>query len=66
MAHSAPRCKATSSPNFLTQQWPHFFKAKASSANSTVVVTVKDRNGKTYTETMSRPKTFTVNDYKNQ
>ncbi|MBQ7709076.1 MAG: calcineurin-like phosphoesterase C-terminal domain-containing protein [Bacteroidales bacterium] len=66
MAHSAPRCKATSSPNFLTQQWPHFFKAKASSANSTVVVTVKDRNGKTYTETMSRPKTFNVNDYKNQ
>ena len=66
MALSAPRCKATSSPNFLTTQWPHFFKAQASSASSTVVVTLTDRNGKQYTETMSRPKAFTLSDYKNQ
>lgn len=66
MALTAPRCKATSSPNFLTAQWSHFFQAKASSANSTVVVTVKDRNGKEYTETMVRPKTFSLSDYKNQ
>jgi len=66
MALSAPRCKETASPNFLTAQWPHFFKATASSAQSTVVVTVKDRNGKTYTETMTRPKAFNLNDYKNK
>ena len=66
MALSAPRCKASTSPNFLTAQWPHFFKAQASSASSTVVVTVTDRNGKKYTETMARPKVFNLNDYKNQ
>ena len=66
MALSAPRCKATTSPNFLTTQWPHFFKAQASSANSTVVVTLTDRNGKKYTETMARPKAFDLNEYKNQ
>ena len=66
MALSAPRCKATTSPNFLTTQWPHFFKAQASSSSSTVVVTVTDRNGKKYTETMARPKVFNISDYKNQ
>lgn len=66
MAHTAPRCKATSSPNFLTAKWPHIFRATASSANSTIVVKVTDRNGKVFTETMTRPKVFTLNDYKNK
>ena len=66
MALSAPRCKEEASPNFLTVQWSHFFKAQASSPNSTVVVTVTDRNGKQFTETMTRPKTFTLTEYKNQ
>lgn len=69
MALSAPRCKSADSgttPNFLTSQWPHFFSAKASSANSGIVVTVTDRNGKSFSETMSRPKAFNVSDYKNQ
>ncbi len=66
MALTAPRYKATDSPNFTTAKWPHFFKAKASSANSTVTVTVTDRNGKVFTETMSRPKAFNLSDYKNK
>ncbi len=67
MALTAPGCRGDiSSTSFLTSKWSHFFKATASSATSTVVVTVTDRNGKTYTETMSRPKTFNLNDYKNK
>ena len=66
MALSAPAGKGViSSTSFLTSKWCHFFKATASSASSTVVITVTDRNGKTYTETMSRPKTFTLTEYKN-
>ena len=69
VALSAKRCasaSATSTPSFLTSSWSHFFVAQASSANSTVTVTVTDRNGNSYTETMVRPKAFNVNDYKNQ
>ncbi len=66
MALTAPRYAATDSPNFTTAKWPHFFNAKASSPNSTVIVTVKDRNGNVFTETMARPKVFTLSDYKNK
>ena len=69
VALSAPRCKsaaATSTPSFLTTSWTHFFQAKASSATSTVTVKVTDRNGKVYTETMTRPKAFDINEYKNK
>ena len=68
VALSAPRCKSAGSgtPSFLTTSWPHFFTATASSPNSTVVVSVTDRNGKTYTETMNRPKAFNIADYKNK
>ena len=66
MAWTAPRSKSVSEPNFATSKWPHFFKATASSANSTIVVKVTDRNGKVFTETMTRPKAFNMNDYKNK
>ncbi len=69
VALSAPRCKsasASSTPSFLTNSWTHFFQAQASSANSTVTVSVTDRNGNTFSETMTRPKAFSINDYKNQ
>jgi len=68
VALSAPRCKsasASSTPSFMTGSWPHFFRAIASSATSTVVITVTDRNGQTYTETMTRPKALNIADYKN-
>ena len=66
MALTAPRFKSTDSPNFTTVEWPHIFKATASSSTSTVTVTVTDRNGKVFTETMTRPKAFNMNDYKNK
>ena len=37
---------------------PHMFRATASSADSTIEVTVTDAFGNVYTETMSRPKRF--------
>ncbi len=68
MALTSERLKnnPSSAPSFLTTQWSHFFKAKASSASSTVTVKVTDRNGKVYTETMTRPKTFSLDAYKNK
>ncbi|MBO6169595.1 MAG: calcineurin-like phosphoesterase C-terminal domain-containing protein [Bacteroidales bacterium] len=69
VALSAPRCKsasANSTPSFLTSSWCHFFQARASAANSTVTIKVTDRNGKTYTETMKRPKALAISDYKNK
>ena len=67
IAHTAERCKKDGSdPTFLTARWTHFFKANASSANSEIKVIVTDRNGKTYTETMTRPKVFSIDEYKNE
>lgn len=37
----------------------HLFKVKASSATSTLNITVTDEHGTVYTETMTRPKAFT-------
>ncbi len=67
MALTSERLKSNPSdePSFLTTLWPHFFKAKASSPSSTVTIKVTDRNGKTYTETMKRPKAFDLGAYKN-
>lgn len=66
MSYTAPRCKSGSTLSFATAKWPHFFKATASSPNSTVIVTVTDRNGNKFTETMNRPKSFSLDSYKNQ
>ena len=66
MSYTFPRAASSTSVSFPTGQWSHFFTATASSASSTVVISVTDANGKTYTETMTRPKAFTVNDYKNK
>jgi len=37
----------------------HIFRVKASAANTTLNITVTDRFGNSYTETMTRPKAFT-------
>ncbi len=66
MSYTFPRSKASDSVSFPSEKWCHFFQAKASSANSTVTVKVTDRNGKVYTETMTRPKTFSLDAYKNK
>ena len=46
---------------FVTCKTQHLFRVTASSASSTLTITVTDRFGNTYTETMTRPKAFGVN-----
>lgn len=51
----------TPTSTYLTTRMPNFFKAKASSATSTIEIKVTDRFGNVYTETMKRPKDFGFN-----
>lgn len=46
---------------FVTCPTQHLFRVQASSATSTLTITVRDRFGNTYTETMTRPKPFAIN-----
>ena len=49
---------ATPSSGFISDKYAHFFKAKASSATSTINVTVTDSWGRSYSQTITRPKSF--------
>ena len=66
MSYTFPRSQASTSLTFATTKWNHYFQATASSNSSTVTVKVTDRNGKTYSETMARPKAFTTSEYINK
>ncbi len=50
---------AVPTSSFVTGNTAHMFRARASSATSTLTVTVTDRFGIVYTESMTRPKEFT-------
>ena len=65
-AYSAKRLDSSSnvSLKFATSVTKHFFEVKASSANSTLEITVTDRFGNVSTETMTRPKQFKIENYK--
>ena len=63
IAYDAPRFKVTDKPTFPTVRWNHFFKVTASSVDADLEIRVTDRFGRVYTETMSRPKAFTVAEY---
>lgn len=68
VAFTAPRLKissASESPSFQTRKWNHYFKATASSATSPVTVRVTDRYGNVFTEEMTRPKDFSIAEYRN-
>lgn len=54
----------TSTPSFLTDKFPHFFKVKATDADTDLQITVKDEFGHTWTEEMQRPKEFSTEEYK--
>ena len=54
----------SSTPNFITEKFPHFFKVKADDADTDLTITVKDEFGHTWTEEMRRPKEFTTDAYK--
>ncbi|MBD1421846.1 calcineurin-like phosphoesterase C-terminal domain-containing protein [Sphingobacterium chuzhouense] len=58
ISYSAKRLDVNAVPtaDFVTAKTAHMFKTKASSATSTLVIKVTDCFGKTYTQTMIRPK----------
>lgn len=68
VAFTAPRLKissASESPSFQTRKWNHYFQATASSATTPVTVRVTDRYGNVFTEEMTRPKDFSIAEYRN-
>ena len=70
LALSAPRFNAITNestkddPSFLTNWSSHLFEVQASSANSTLEITVTDPFGNVSRETMTRPKAFTLANYR--
>jgi len=58
--------KNSGTTTFSTAKWLHFFQATASAADTPVTVKVTDRYGNVFTEEMTRPKAFTVSEYKNE
>lgn len=64
LAYNDYRYKSTSKPSFSAFKTAHIFKLTASSATSTIEVKVTDDEGRVYTETMKRPKAFTIDTYK--
>ncbi|MBR5704214.1 MAG: calcineurin-like phosphoesterase C-terminal domain-containing protein [Bacteroidales bacterium] len=65
-AMTIPRLNKYNTTTFSTAKWRHFFQATASAADTPVTVKVTDRYGKVFTEEMTRPKAFTVSEYKNE
>ena len=65
-AMTIPRLNKWNTTTFSTAKWRHFFQATASAADTPVTVKVTDRYGKVFTEEMTRPKAFTVSEYKNE
>ena len=64
IAYTAKRYASNSAVTFKTEKNYHMFKVTASSATSTLDIKVTDRFGNVYTETMTRPKAFTTDQYK--
>lgn len=56
----------TSAPNFITENFSHFFKVTADDADVDLTITVRDEFGNSWTEQMKRPKEFTIDTYRNQ
>ena len=60
ISYEAKRLNAGATPtsSFVTGNTSHMFKVTASGPATTLVITVTDRFGIVYTETMTRPKAF--------
>ena len=64
LAMDKPRFKGkSSSPNFITSNYTHFFKVQCPNATDDLTITVKDEYGNSWTENMARPKAFTTATY---
>lgn len=65
LAYTIPHLNAgNTSVSWHPNPTNHMFTAKASSASSTLVIKVTDDEGRVYTETMTRPRAFTIDSYK--
>ncbi len=64
LAYTAPRLNENSSFSWNQSKTNHLFKVRASSASSTLIIKVTDDEGRVYTETMTRPKAFTIANYR--
>lgn len=66
LALSIPRLNddISEEPNFLTDLSTHFFEVTASGPSTTLEITVTDEFGNVSTETMTRPKAFTLDTYR--
>lgn len=53
----------TSTPSFITENFPHFFKVKAADSDVDLTITVCDEFGHQWTENMQRPKAFSTDAY---
>ena len=53
----------TSTPSFITEKFPHFFKVKAADADVDLTITVCNEFGHQWTENMQRPKAFSTDAY---
>ncbi|MCI2145720.1 MAG: calcineurin-like phosphoesterase C-terminal domain-containing protein, partial [Bacteroidales bacterium] len=62
ISYEAPRLNAGATPtsSFVTCTTAHLFKCTASSATSTLVITLTQPDGDVFTQTMERPKDFSV------
>jgi len=64
IAYTAKRLNKNKTASFPTTENSHMFKVTASSADSPLSIKVTDGFGNVYTETMSRPKAFSTDTYK--
>jgi len=62
ISYDIPRRAAGSVPtaSFVSTNVPHMYRVKTSSATSTLEITVEDRFGNVFTNTMTRPKPLTT------
>ena len=64
VAYTAKRLNKNKTATFATTPNYHTFRVSASSPSSTLEIKVTDRFGNIYTESMTRPKTFSTDTYK--
>ena len=64
LGYTIPRLKESASVTWHQSAINHLFKVTASSATSTLEIKVTDDEGRVYTESMKRPKAFTIDTYK--
>lgn len=63
LTYSAKAMRNNVKPTFMTNSCNHMWKVQATGATSTLEIKVTDSFGNVYTETMKRPKDFSIEQY---